>query len=325
MTREIYAPVSVIEPVGKAIEEVKRILFSPFNLEKWFTIGFCAWLAFLGTSGGGGPGGGGGNSNQSSGQSPQAVFEQGKEWVVANLSWLIPLVCVVVTVIILISLVLCWLRSRGQFMFLHCVAKNKAEVSIPWTKYGPQGNSLFLFQIVFGLISFVLVALYLAAVGLCIFFLWKANQGSGQVSVPMVLGIIAGSLGFIMLCIVLAVVMKFTLDFVVPIMYLRTTTCMDAWSEFMEIWSARKGALFVYILFQFVIFIAIGALIGAAYLITCCCACCITMIPYIGTVFLLPILVFKRSYSLHYLRQFGSDFDVFLPEPEVEPMPVIVI
>jgi hypothetical protein len=46
-------------------------------------------------------------------------------------------------------------------------------------------------------------------------------------------------------------------------------------------------------------------------LLTCCIACCFLAIPYVGTVLLLPVFAFKRSYSLHYLAQFGSEYDVF--------------
>jgi hypothetical protein len=315
MTREIYAPVSVIEPVGKAIDEVKNILFRPFSLEKWFTIGFCAWLAYLGSSGGGS--GGGGNKFQGPGNDAASQFEHVKEWFIANLAWIIPVACIGITVIILIGLVFSWLRSRGQFMFLYCVAKNQAEVVIPWKKYSRHGNSLFLFQIAFGLISLAIVALYVLIVGLCIFFLAGGISGTREFGVPMILGIIAGVLGLIMLVILLVVIKKFTLDFVVPIMYLRSPSCVAAWREFLEIVSARKGALCVYILFHFVIGMAISAIILGAVLVTCCCACCFMAIPYIGTVVLLPVLVFKRAYSLHYLRQFGSDFDVFVPDEEI--------
>ena len=325
MTRDMYAPVNVIEPVGKAIEEVKTILFRPFNLEKWFTIGFCAWLAFLGQGGGGPNGGGGGNNYQAPGQGPKEAFGHAKEWVISNLYWIIPVACIVAAVLILIGLVLAWLRSRGEFMFLHCVAKNKGEVSIPWTKYRQHGNSLFLFRVVFGLIAFVIVLLYLAGVGTAVFFLAGGKEGFNEPNPPMIIGIVAGVAGLIMLIIVLALVPKFTRDFVVPIMYLRSPSCVAAWKEFLEILSARKGALFVYLLFQIVISMGVSAVILAAALVTCCCACCFMMIPYIGTVVLLPVLVFERAYSLHYLRQFGSDFDVFLPEPQDTPIPVIVM
>jgi hypothetical protein len=320
MTRQMNAPVSVIEPVGKAIEEVKTILFRPFSLEKWFTIGFCAWLAFLGSSGSG-PGGGGGPDTHNSGN-PTEQLEHAKEWFIMNMAWLIPVIIVGITVVVLIGFVITWLNSRGQFMFLHCVANNKAEVSIPWTKYASHGNNLFLFRIAFGLNAFVIVVLYILAAGLGVFFLAGGKGGNFEANVPMILGIIAGVLGLIMLVILFAVIKKFTLDFVVPIMYLRTSSCVAAWREFLEIVSARKGALFVYILFQFVISIAISSLILAFALVTCCCACCFMAIPYIGTVVLLPILVFKRAYSLHYLRQFGADFDVFTPD-EIPVIPMV--
>jgi hypothetical protein len=46
--------VSVTVPLGQAIDRVKLVLFRPFDLGKWFVIGFCAWLAQLGETGFGG-------------------------------------------------------------------------------------------------------------------------------------------------------------------------------------------------------------------------------------------------------------------------------
>jgi hypothetical protein len=34
---------------------------------------------------------------------------------------------------------------------------------------------------------------------------------------------------------------------------------------------------------------------------------------YLGIVVLFPVLVFKRSYSLYFLAQFGREYDVFPP------------
>jgi hypothetical protein len=47
---------------------------------------------------------------------------------------------------------------------------------------------------------------------------------------------------------------------------------------------------------------------------TCCCLACILAIPVVGTVAVLPLLVFKRAYSLYYLRQYGMHLDVFNPD-----------
>jgi len=304
--------VSVIDPIGPAIERVKTILFRPFDLGKWFVIGFCAWLAYLGSGGGGGGGGGRG------GRGPSNVQEgigEAKHFVLENLSWIIPVAVVVTIIGIAFWLVFTWLSSRGRFMFLHCVAHNKAEVSIPWTKYRQHANSLFLFRIVLGLISFVVIGLpILFAIGCIVMMI--AGDGA------LVIGIFGGILiGLIILIgvIIFKVISKFTIDFVVPIMFLRTTSCTAGWREFMALLSVNKARFLVYILFKLVIGIAIGAIILTAVLVTCCCAACFLAIPYIGTVLILPIHVFTRSYSLLYLQQFGPEFDVFGPETEISP------
>ena len=42
-----------------------------------------------------------------------------------------------------------------------------------------------------------------------------------------------------------------------------------------------------------------------------CLTCCITAIPYVGTVVLLPGYVFFMAYLLLFMRQFGSEYDVW--------------
>ena len=195
-------------------------------------------------------------------------------------------------------------------MFLHCVAHNKAEVSIPWTKFRQHANSLFLFRIVLGLIGFVVIGLpILLAVGCIVMMI----AGDGAIAIGLLGGILIG-LFILVGAIIFGLISKFTMDFVVPIMFLRTTSCTAGWREFLTILSVNKGRFVVYVLFQLVIGITIGAIILATCIVTCCCAACFLSIPYIGTVLMLPIHVFTRSYSLLYLKQFGPEFDVFGPE-----------
>ncbi len=96
---------------------------------------------------------------------------------------------------------------------------------------------------------------------------------------------------------------------------------MTAWRQFMTVLSANKARFFFYVLFQIVIAIVIGLLVMATVCVTCCCAGCIFAIPYIGTVAMLPVLIFTRSYSLYYLLQYSSAFNVFRAE-EQEQAPV---
>ncbi len=198
-------------------------------------------------------------------------------------------------------------------MFLHCVAQNKAEVKVPWTKFQQHANSLFLFRIVLGLIGFAAIGLpCLLAVG-CIAMITAGNG----LTVIAVLGIVMIVLMIVAISIILFLVSKFMMDFVVPIMFLRTTSCTAGWREFLTILSVNKAHFALYILFQIVIALAIGAIVMTAVFVTCCCAACILAIPYIGTVLMLPVLVFKRAYSLLYLGQLGPEFDVFRPETEM--------
>ncbi len=302
--------ISVIEPIGPAIERVKLILFRPFDLGKWFVIGFCAWLAYLGKGGGGGGGPGGGRGGGTA--DVHEALGQAKEFVLDNIYWIAPVAVIVLLVGIIVWIVFTWLSSRGQFMFLHCVAQNKAEVKVPWAKFRRHANSLFLFRIVLGLIGFAAIGLPLLISGLLIFM----TIASGSPHVVPVLGFII--IGFVVFVIAITIflVHKFTMDFVVPIMSLRTTSCTAGWREFLGLLSANKARFVLYILFQIVIAVAIFAIIVAAVCVTCCCAACILAIPYIGTVLILPLLVFKRAYSLLYLRQFGPQFDVFRPETQ---------
>jgi hypothetical protein len=142
-------------------------------------------------------------------------------------------------------------------------------------------------------------------------------ENDGAHIVPTIAGIVFSILLFLILLIFFGLLQSFTKDFVVPIMYLGTTKCVDGWRKFLSILSVNKCKFLLYVLFQIVIGIAIGGIIFALALFTCGCACCLMVIPYIGTVLLLPILVFSRSYSLYYLRQYGSSFDVFISKPEV--------
>ncbi len=165
-----------------------------------------------------------------------------------------------------------------------------------------------------GLFSFVLL---IGGGGLLAFMLHRQGPGA-----PVILIAVIAGLMFIPLAIIFAVIGKFTKDFVVPIMYLHGCTCTESWSHFMTLLSANKGHFTLYILFQIVIATAFAAIIVGAWIATCCCAAIVMAIPYIGTVLLLPLLVFKRAYSLYYFQQYGPAYDVFdrlAPQPEPEP------
>jgi hypothetical protein len=107
-------------------------------------------------------------------------------------------------------------------------------------------------------------------------------------------------------------------------MSLRGKTCLGGWAEIRPLLTAHLGSFVLYFLFQIVLALAIVMLVLVVVLITCCIAGCLLILPYLGTVALLPVLVFKRAYSLHYFAQYGAEYDVFLrpaPPPLAGPAP----
>jgi hypothetical protein len=295
--------ISVVEPLSAAVERVKMVLFRPFDLSKWFVIGFCAWLAELGKGGGGGWGGGG--HGQSSGHDVGQALHQAKQHIVANLAWIVPLAVVGLVVLTALWLLFTWLSSRGRFMFLHCVVENKAQVRLPWGRFARQAGSLFAFRIVLWLIGLVvMLPLIVAAVA---FVVGLAAAGEPVVGLGLILVVLA----MIVVGVIFALIKMFTSDFVVPVMFVRASDCTSAWREVLGLMGANKGRLVLYVLFKIVMALTIGMIVLMTVCLTCCCAGCIMAIPYIGTVLYLPILVFQRAYPLYYLRQYGNEYDVF--------------
>jgi hypothetical protein len=301
--------VSVLDPIGPAIEYVKQMLFRPFDLSKWLTVGFCAWLAYLGQGGGGS----GFNFNFPGGKHPWDSegpdLSAVKDAILPYLPFIIAGVVVIVILLFIIGLVLCWLRSRGQFMFVHCVAGDKAEVVVPWKKFSRHGNSLFLFKIILGLITLAAMAIPIVVLVIGVIAIAKADLKTVGGA-----GIIMAIFLMFVISIIVVLITKFTDDFVVPIMFLQTASTLAGWKTCLALIACNKARMALYILFQIVIWMVIGIIASLVCLIACCCCCCTLILfalPYVGTVILLPLFVFKRAYSLIYLRQFGLAFDVF--------------
>jgi hypothetical protein len=298
---------SVTAPVNPALECVKRLLFQPFDLGKWFVIGFGAWLARLGQGGGFT-----GTSNFSNGHwhgmgGLHESLDQAGAWIGSNLYWLLPVVIIGAGFGLAGWVLFLWLSSRGKFMFLHCVALNKAEVAAPWQKYAREANSLFWFRLALGVFG-LMVVLPLAVWGVLIGLAMIKSEAASAEAIFSLLGI--GS-GFFVVSCVLWIVGHFTREFVVPIQYVRGGGCVAAWRALLGLLKGNPGSFLLYLLFRIVLSLAIGVITLAVVLMTCCLAGCLLAIPYLGTVLLLPVLVFVRAYSAYYLAQFGADWDVF--------------
>ena len=294
--------IEIFKPFGEAFELMKKILFQPFDLKKWFVIGFAAWLASLGA-------GAGGNFNYPSKHDEvqkvnDAISQIPHPILVGGI--------ILLVVIVLVLIVLCaWLRARGVFMFIDCIVKNRGAVAEPWREFRTEGNSYFLFSLLIGF-------------GLLIF--------AGLLSLPLVVPAIKGDnffhthnvylisaiAGWILVMILVILALALVTTFMVPVMYRQRCRVGEAFATAAKLIAAHPGEILLYCLFWIVL--ALGsAMVGC---IAACATCCIVAIPYIGTVILLPVFVLLRGFSLLFLRQFGPDYDVwanFMP-PEFLPI-----
>lgn len=308
--------VSVVDPISPAMSRVKKVLFSPFDLRKWFAIGFCAWLSSCGETGGGN-----GNFNYSNRNSTdrgdlREGLENAWQYVLDNLIWILPVIIGLILFGVGIWLLALWLNSRGKFMLLHCVARNRGEIRVPWDTYAPQANSLFVFQILLGVIAFlVLFPLVVGSIAVILL----ALMGEGSLVGPILLAV-GGILCAVAFGLLVGAVKRLLEDFVVPIMYQRALKVQAAWQEFLPLMKANLWRFVGYLLFSVVIAIIIATIVFVLVIATCCIACCILIIPYLGTVLILPLFVFRRAYSLYYLEQYGPDYTVISPDSSIPPL-----
>lgn len=296
--------IELIAPLGKALRHTGKVLFEPFNMGKWFVIGFCAWLAALGK--GGAPSFGYRfNSNS---------FRQGSREArqfIESLPWVVPLVIGATIFGMILYLLFLWISSRGKFMFLYCAANNCAFVKYPWGQFRRQGNSLFLFRLVVWILGMICLGLT-ALLGFALFAALKTGFPPEGAIILAVLG--AAMIG-LPLAMVIFTVADVTEDFVIPIMIRQGRLCIPAWKVCWQLIRAHFNKFVLYWLFKLLLSIVIGAMVFAFVMGTCCIGGIILLIPYLNAVLLLPITCFKRSFSAFYLRQFGAEFDVFPPDP----------
>ena len=112
----------------------------------------------------------------------------------------------------------------------------------------------------------------------------------------------------ILLLIVNAYILTFLNDFVLPIMRFEKLTVVPGWQRFMSVFRRRPTSFFLYGLFKAGVNIVVGMALMGLILITCCLASCVLAIPYIGTVAMLPVLVFYRALGPEFLIQFDPNW-----------------
>lgn len=296
--------ISFLQPIGPAFERMKQFLFKPFDAGLWFTVGFCAWLASLG-------------GNGFSFNTHYNVHDQKKispvvvDFVKAHLPFIIIAAVVGFLLAVILGFVFEWLIARGRFMFLSNVVTRQAAVSEPWIKYRREGNSLFVWTVVFDTLTLLGLLVVLAfPVVFAIPAIMKGTCSLGSFS-----GLLIAVPAILLILVVAGYVHLYLLDFVVPLMCRNGVKATVAWRQFGPLFRARPGRFVAYGLFRMLMYAVYGMTLLTFGLMTCCCGFIVLLIPYVNSVVTLPISVFDRFYSLEFLRQFGPEFDLLTNEP----------
>jgi hypothetical protein len=290
--------IEIFKPFGEAFELMKKILFQPFDISKWCVIGFAAFLA-------GNFGGGGGFTGR---------FPNGKHATNASLPWhgsrdfhhwpWVTVFVIIFLAILALVLLLMWIRARAIFIFTDCIVRNRGAIKEPWREYRHEGDSYFLFSLLF---AFAMMAIFAVVAGLFVLLIWVVNLPDTQ---KTILFIILGVLIFLA-WMLFALVFGLISYFMPPIMYLRRCRALDAFREVLHLLRANPAVFVLFGLFTIVLFLGLMV----AGMIATCATCCLAALPYVGTVIMLPALVWIRAFGLLFLRQFGPDYDVWKGKP----------
>jgi hypothetical protein len=291
--------IEIFKPFGEAFEVMKKTLFQPFDLKKWFVIGFAAWLSNLGS----------GNYNFSFRNSDWNNVPMSQDFrdTINQIPHSLLLVGIVIFILLVAAIIIvcAWLRARGRFMFVDCIVKNRGAIAEPWREFWKQGNSYFLFALVVGLIIGVVVVA--AAVPLLLPVIRSGTR-------PHFRDVYVICMIALWVAVLMLLIFAWTLisHFMVAVMYRRRCLAGEAFRSAMSLVGNYPGEITLYCLFWIALAIGAGMLSCVVILATCC----IAIIPYIGTVIMLPIFVCLRAFGLRFIRQFGPDYDVWAENVE---------
>ncbi len=299
--------IDFVKPFTSAWERTGIVLFRSLDIGKWFCLGFSAWLAsFLDGTGSSG--------SYQSGSPSQSEATEMLNWATSlGLNIWILIILGFFLVIALLSLLLIWLGARGQFMFLDNVIRDRAEIAAPWRAFRVPGNSLFRFYLVICLGAFALMVGFLIfALVFCWSDLTAVRMRPFSAYIPLLLALAV----MVILWVPLILVMFFYREFGVPVMYASGCGAGEAARRVWVLATERPADFLIYLLIRMVMgfaFLLIAMILG-------CLTCCLGFLPYLSTVLTLPLRVFRISYTLDCLAQFGPEFDLWkmaeLPPPQ---------
>lgn len=328
---------NLIDPLSVAWQTVSKQLFQNFRFGKWFALGLSAWLAniLIGNTGSCSfpinvfdillklntrPDSSSGLSSHwpqflaSAPVQAQATtpdFSQILSGSSAMLGVFGVIIIVALLVGLILGLVMLWVGCRGQFMLLDNVLHDRDAVIQPWREFRRHGNSLFMPFLMLG--GGNLILLFAVIVGLAVFAAVPGLVHSVEIWVWAVMGMV------FLLCLGLVILLAILLMLVREVgsvwMYRNGGTAWDAMRRIISLVVEKPVDVFLYVFAR----IVLGVVFWFVLVVIGFSTCCFGFLPYLNSVFTLPVSVFRVAYNVELVAQFGPEFDVRVPQMPVFP------
>jgi len=305
-------PIRYWEPLQEGFERMKGLLLRPFDLGTWFVLGFAAWLANLAGSGGSGA-----TSRWNVGDEvrhgdwegvAEHTFGGVREWLQSGFE--LAMVFTIAVFVLLLMVLVLWVSSRGQFIWLDNLIEGRPAIREPWTRWRHLGDSFFLWRLAFVLI--VMVVMIPLALGSGIVGVLIGSDAPGPVSA--LFAVVFGALFFLIL--IAAVLIDFWAEnYVTIIMRRQDLGVLAAWRVFLHHLQRQPGHFVLVGLFRLLLWLGVGAVILVASVVSCCLVAMVLAIPYLGTVLLLPVYASFRYFDLAWLGQIDPELATLPPRP----------
>src|SRR5262249_14936531 len=307
MNRQGSAP----EAIGLAIEHVRTVLLRPFDMGRWVMLGFIAFLAYLGDSG-----------YAYNVRNPFAKEGETVEGMREAVTWMMEhrlatgvILFFAFFIILAIGVLIQWLSSRGTFVYIDCMATNRAELVRPWKQHRELADSYFFWRLIFGLCTGFLSLVLVLPILIGFVTVLASGEEIDPLKILFGSALVFVTFPLLTLIVLISVLVRVTLrELVAPVQYLKRIKCGEAFRIVLEMMRTSMGAFIVFYILKIVIAIVVALgiiIIGCA---TCCVGFCCIALPVIGQTILQPLFVFLRSFSLFFLQGFGPEFDVFGPD-----------
>ncbi len=236
------------DAISPSFEQAKRDLFRPFLFGRWMRLATIG--AVTGELSGGSFSFPSGNFNLPSSSQPE-----GKDSLAAVMPpweiWQTYAPWVVAGVAALVCLVLLWMYAESVYRFIlfDAVLRGKYELREGWRRWRESGRSYFCWQVVFGVVTMLVMGLLLGAPAL---HAWRAgwfDHAEDHVG-ALVLLVLFAVFAFLSLIVAVMLISLAARDFVVPVMGLENVGVMEGWRRALGMMRGQKGPYAFYVLLK---------------------------------------------------------------------------